>query len=305
MGTFTSSSLQVGEVYTRAFLKERFDIIDLTINTGVFRPKGHDSVWLFVTEQKSKDRTQYRDYLSGSLLEWDGQTSARTDSLIVEHRERGLELLLFYRKSKLEFPGAGFRYYGRVLYEVHLPGRPSHFLLKLEVPLPESEPAERIRARFHSEPPPVPKPSIPAPSTPMPIPSETAPSSILAIDSPSWLEALPAEIRTVFAHLQAHGAITEAELTRLLGSTRLARRFALQLDAWVKQVPFTVRVEATPGASDTSEWGTPLPYAPSEPNAVFLGQPTRPRRISVRFPELDSSMSGCCRGHRDRPQEGP
>lgn len=108
MGIKTSELLEVGTPYTRAALKERFGIVDSTINTGVFRPKGHDSVWLFVTEEKSKDRTPYRDYLSGSLLEWDGQTSARTDPLIIEHRERHLELLLFYRQSKKEYQGAGF-----------------------------------------------------------------------------------------------------------------------------------------------------------------------------------------------------
>ncbi|NDD31801.1 MAG: hypothetical protein EB084_26435 [Proteobacteria bacterium] len=51
----------------------------------------------------------------------------------------------------------------------------------------------------------------------------------------------------MFAHLHTHGAITEAELTHLLGSTRLARRFAMQFDVWLKQVPFMVRVESTSG----------------------------------------------------------
>ncbi len=42
----TSDILTLGDIYCRAELREMFDISDATINTGVFRPKGHDSVWL-------------------------------------------------------------------------------------------------------------------------------------------------------------------------------------------------------------------------------------------------------------------
>ena len=52
----------------------QFTIKDATINTGIFQPKGHDSVWLFVTEQKTPDRTQYVDRLDGDELRWEGQT---------------------------------------------------------------------------------------------------------------------------------------------------------------------------------------------------------------------------------------
>jgi hypothetical protein len=49
----TSESLVDGAIYTRSELREMFNIRDATINTGIFRPKGHDSVWLFVTEKKN------------------------------------------------------------------------------------------------------------------------------------------------------------------------------------------------------------------------------------------------------------
>jgi 5-methylcytosine-specific restriction enzyme A len=125
----TSNLLDVGQVYTRAKLKEHFDIKDATINTGVFRPAGHDSVWLFVTEHKSADRTQYADYFDGQKLEWDGQLSGRTDPLIVNHRREGLELLLFYRREKYEFAGAGFRYHGPFEVVSYSGNRPTHFIL--------------------------------------------------------------------------------------------------------------------------------------------------------------------------------
>jgi hypothetical protein len=80
----TSDHLEIGRVYTREELRTLFDIRDATINTGTFRPKGHDSVWLFVTENKTPDRTQYRDRLDGDDLYMEGQTARRTDPWIIE-----------------------------------------------------------------------------------------------------------------------------------------------------------------------------------------------------------------------------
>jgi hypothetical protein len=55
----TSSQLIVGTTYTREDLARKFDIKDATLFTGIFKPKGHDSVWFFVTENKTPDRIQY------------------------------------------------------------------------------------------------------------------------------------------------------------------------------------------------------------------------------------------------------
>lgn len=52
--TATSSGLELGAVYTRAELERRFAIHDATLKTGIFRPKGHDSVWLFITIDKTE-----------------------------------------------------------------------------------------------------------------------------------------------------------------------------------------------------------------------------------------------------------
>jgi hypothetical protein len=64
----TSNELTIGEVYSRATLRNMFDVTDATINTGIFQPPGHESVWLFVTEKKTSDRTQYEDKLEGDVL---------------------------------------------------------------------------------------------------------------------------------------------------------------------------------------------------------------------------------------------
>ncbi|WP_339099325.1 DUF3427 domain-containing protein [Yersinia enterocolitica] len=125
----TSDSLVVGQVYTRNDLKKLFNITDATINTGIFQPKNHASIWLFITEDKTTDRTQYHDLLEEDTLSMQGQTSGRKDDLIISHMKNGLEIILFYRKIKYEFDKAGFRYEGNFSYKSHLGDKPTTFLL--------------------------------------------------------------------------------------------------------------------------------------------------------------------------------
>jgi hypothetical protein len=127
--TITANQLVEGNFYSRNDLKKLFNISDATIRNGVFKPKNHNSVWLFVTEKKSSDMTPYNDLLEGNTLNWDGQTEGRTDYLIATHKELGLELLLFYRKSKEEL---SFCYKGRFLYKSHNGSKPTHFILEKE-----------------------------------------------------------------------------------------------------------------------------------------------------------------------------
>jgi putative restriction endonuclease len=127
---FTSSALHQGEVYTRDSLRRLFNITDQTLYTGIFKPADHDSIWLFVTECKTGDMTDYRDLLKGDILHWDGQTSGRKDELIISHERSGLELLVFYRRSKHQHVGAGFTYEGRFRYVSHVGGAPTHFVLQ-------------------------------------------------------------------------------------------------------------------------------------------------------------------------------
>ncbi|SAL49186.1 hypothetical protein AWB73_05076 [Caballeronia turbans] len=131
-----SDLLAAKSVYTREQLKGVLDTQDATINTGVFRPAGFDSVLLFVTETKTPDRVQYVDKLEGDVLHWQGQNAGRSDSLIVEHRLRGIELLLFYRTRKYEYPGAGFKYEGSFEYVSHQGSMPTSFTLRREAERP-------------------------------------------------------------------------------------------------------------------------------------------------------------------------
>jgi hypothetical protein len=129
----TSFDLIIGNVYSREELINYFQITDATVNTGVFRPKGYNSIWLFITEKKTPDRTQYIDFLNGNDLIWDGQTSGRTDHLIISHKMNNDELLVFYRREKDEFSHSAFRYEGPFIYISHSGNGPSHFNLKRDI----------------------------------------------------------------------------------------------------------------------------------------------------------------------------
>ena len=130
MGMLLSSILTEGEIYTRAALSEMLGSIDATINTGIFQPRNYDSILLFITEKKSTDRTQYVDRMEGNILYWQGQTEGRKDTLIITHEEHLIELLIFYRGSKSEYPGSGFKFEGRFRYRSHSAGQPTSFILE-------------------------------------------------------------------------------------------------------------------------------------------------------------------------------
>lgn len=131
----TSERLLPGALYSRNDLMREFEIQDATIKTGVFQPNGTNSIWLFVTESKPSDCTPYVDRLSGDELHWEGQSAGRTDRSIIEHALNGVELLVFYRRTKTEHADYAFRYEGPFQYVSHTPGDPgskvpSRFVLR-------------------------------------------------------------------------------------------------------------------------------------------------------------------------------
>ncbi len=126
----TSKHLIEGNIDTRQELQEKFSIRDATIRTGIFKPSMHRSIWLFVTEEKTKDRPQLHDYLDGDILYWDGQPGGQKDKLVIQHEANSLELLVFYRKHKNALPNYGFKYEGRFRYVSHEGLHPAHFILQ-------------------------------------------------------------------------------------------------------------------------------------------------------------------------------
>jgi hypothetical protein len=125
--------LTVGDIYTRNDLRELFEITDATLNNGVFGIKDRPEIWLFVTENKSADREQYVDKLTVDVLCWQGQRQGRTDPLIINHRRNGDLLLVFYRRAKYQFEGAGFVFEGPFEYVSHSGGLPTSFILRRRV----------------------------------------------------------------------------------------------------------------------------------------------------------------------------
>ena len=145
---FTSERLVEGEIYSRKDLIDMFDIKDATINNGIFPLKGYQSIWLFVTENKTNDSPQYKDLLHDNILDWDGQMQGRKDDLIINHETENLELLVFYRKDKKEFSNYGFTYEGKFHYVSHTGSKPTHFILqRANKALPATEKAIELHIK--------------------------------------------------------------------------------------------------------------------------------------------------------------
>jgi putative restriction endonuclease len=119
----SSDHLIPGTIYTRQDLREKFKTNDATLNTGIFRPKDHNSIWLLITA----DNNEYRNSYDGENLSIDGQNKGLKDKILIDHEKNGDEVLLFFRKTKTEHPAGGYRYEGRFKYLSHTATKPAHF----------------------------------------------------------------------------------------------------------------------------------------------------------------------------------
>ncbi len=147
---YFSNSLIVGQVYTRETLKEMLKTEDRTLYTGIFHPDGYPSILLFITKNKTPDRVQYENRLEGDALYFQSQMEGRKDRMLARHREDELELLVFYRDSKNEYSGAGFRYEGQFEYVSNDGSRPSNFeLRRVSTPLTRIAIAEESAGAFN------------------------------------------------------------------------------------------------------------------------------------------------------------
>lgn len=124
-----SDQLVQQQPYTRDQLRQLFGITEATINAGVFRPSGYNSIWLFVTARAGSNSVPQSRLIDDNTLAWSGPLAGRTDQLIITHELRGLELLVFYRDSHVQYPDAGFCYLGRFEYQSHSGSRPALFTL--------------------------------------------------------------------------------------------------------------------------------------------------------------------------------
>jgi len=125
-----SPKLTAGAIYSRADLAELMGYQPKALETGIFTPRRYASVLLFITKHKTADRTQYVDELDGDDLYFDSQTKGRLDPKMIEHVDRGLEILVFYRETRKEYPRSGFRFEGVFDYVSHKPGPPNRFHIR-------------------------------------------------------------------------------------------------------------------------------------------------------------------------------
>lgn len=159
---FSLEPLKLGKLYTRPQLAELWGYESYNaIARGVFTPRSERAIILFVTREKQTSLTQYRDFLSGDRLYWEGEKRHGNDERIARAHERGDQVHLFYR----DVHHTPFRYHGQVLTTRFLPraDRPSQFVFQLVHDLsaaddvrehadelaeePETERQELVRAR--------------------------------------------------------------------------------------------------------------------------------------------------------------
>ena len=85
--------------------------------------------------------------------------------------------------------------------------------------------------------------------TSVPVRSQDAKTPTVPPPAPAgWAMTIEDEgIRRVFVHIEKHGAITEPEVTHMLGSPRAFRRFSARLEDHLPKLPFIVRIEMADG----------------------------------------------------------
>ncbi|ACY13798.1 BREX-6 system phosphatase PglZ [Haliangium ochraceum] len=86
--------------------------------------------------------------------------------------------------------------------------------------------------------------------------SAAAASEAARAPAASWLAQLPAGVREVFAHIEAHGVCVENEAIALLGGARKLRRFSAEFEKHAALAPFGVRIDTVGGIKRYVKEGT-------------------------------------------------
>lgn len=106
---FDPTELELGRLYTRPQLAQKWGYKGFqAISRGVVTPRGSRYIILFVTRQKQESLTQYRDFINGDYLHWEGEAGHGSDERVAGAHERGEEIHLFYR----DVHHTPFRYHG-------------------------------------------------------------------------------------------------------------------------------------------------------------------------------------------------
>src|SRR5512140_1819838 len=105
------AALDFGQSYKRPFLARLWGYqSSKAIERGVFTPADGKYIILFVTKEKQLTLPQYKDYVDGDLLFWEGEKGHIADRRIVQASSKGEEIHLFYRDTH----HTPFVYFGKV-----------------------------------------------------------------------------------------------------------------------------------------------------------------------------------------------
>jgi putative restriction endonuclease len=135
-------TLEIGHQYGRPTLAKLWGYESYrAFAKGVFTPKNLNVIALFVTKEKQDTLTQYNDYIDGNYLFWEGENQHGSDRRIIQAREKGTQIYLFYR----EIHHTDFVYFGEVVLVdfSEQTSKPSEFLFEISIPelqLPASQP---------------------------------------------------------------------------------------------------------------------------------------------------------------------
>ena len=125
MGAF-----RLWENYSRREIATELDLkSEEALWRGVFTPQGKKLIFLFVTRDKRRSQTQYKDSIFGDVLLWEGEKQHGNDQRIVSAKHNGDKIFLFYRIKGRQ----PFVYFGRIHlqnYELQS-DRPSRFIFKI------------------------------------------------------------------------------------------------------------------------------------------------------------------------------
>jgi len=125
-----TNALILGQNYTRPELTRLWGLGGIqALNRGVYTPAKQRIIFLFVTRNKQSCLPQYRDYLEGDLLFWEGENRHGSDARIAAASSKGEEIHLFYRDRH----HSSFIYHGKVIlaHWIRHETGPSEFVFKV------------------------------------------------------------------------------------------------------------------------------------------------------------------------------
>src|SRR5215216_346572 len=132
------TKIEIGKKYERPWLAKEWGYRSYrAFAKGVFCPRKSRQIILFVTRIKQRSLEQYKDYISGEYLFWEGEKGHGHDERIANSAAMGEAVHLFFR----EIHHSPFEYRGLVtlVKTATIPGKPMQFVFRLAHDLSASD----------------------------------------------------------------------------------------------------------------------------------------------------------------------